>query len=104
MQNCLERGCRRLVNSKVVVYVNLGHTPEMFVLPHALVLAVGHPENCVDFGGVVFNQLLDVLLHGQRVHFLEGLIRPVAKVLINKGRVQIDGLWLNAAATRWYSH
>lgn len=53
----------------------------MFVLPHALILAVGHPEDRVDFGGVVLNELLNVLLHGQSVHLLERLIGPVAKVL-----------------------
>lgn len=53
----------------------------MLVLPHALVLSIGHPKDCVNFGGVVLDQLLNVLLHGQRVHLLERLIGPVAKVL-----------------------
>lgn len=60
--------------------------PEMLVLPHALVLSIGHPKNCVNFGGVVLDQLLNVLLHGQRVHLLERLIGPVAKVLWVIGR------------------
>lgn len=57
------------------------NSPQMLILPDALVLAVRHPQNCVYVRGIVLDQLLDVLLYGQRVHLLERFIGPVAKVL-----------------------
>lgn len=54
----------------------------MLVLPDALVMRLRIHQDLIDVGRISLDQLLDVLLYGQRaVHVLERLVGPWWKVL-----------------------
>lgn len=59
-------------------------SPQMLILPDALVLRFWHLQYHVNVRWVILDHLLDVLLHRQRVHLLKRLIRPAAEVLQSK--------------------